>query len=1094
MSLLRLAAAVSCSTILFLLATATPAADIQILDDCSNARSWNVVAADGVKLTCTAQTTDQDAAHSTTLKLDFNFVTGGGFAGIRRQLPLELPPNFEIAFSIRGDLACNNLEFKLVDDTGSNVWWVTRRSFEFPREWTRLASRRRHLQFAWGPSNAPLKRVSALEIVVSSVDGGQGTLYIDDLTFRPLPETKPYSGTPIAAGSTATKHGSAHFALDGNLNTAWHSASGDAQPALTIDFGSTREFGGLVLDWDANANPVSYEIQLSDDAKAWTTLRSVTACNGGAQYFSLPDSEARAIRLACKLSEKGENAGVGLDEIEVLPLEASRDANAFAALIASRARRGYYPRPFIDEGIFWTIVGPAEGDREALISEDGAVEVDKQAFSIEPFIFTNGRLLTWADAKTTQSLALGFVPVPTVLREYDGVQLSITAAADGKQDDSSLLLRYQIKNITNRQATGDLVLAIRPFQVNPPYQWLNATGGVARVEQIAVAGTTERTITIEDRLVVLGQVPDAVGCAEFDDGDITNYIAAGQMPRRASVRDPQHAASAAAKYHFQLTPGESREWAVCVPFSTDATKQQSVVKPFLKAAAPPAYARDREQAIIESWRAAVSTFDLMLPTAATDLANTIRSTLAYILINRDGVAIHPGSRSYERSWIRDGSLTATALLRYGLAKEARDFVDWYAPYQFESGKIPCVVDRRGPDPVPENDSHGQFIMAVMNIYRFTGDQAFLAKHWPRVQKAVAYIESLRAQRMTPEYQDPNTKATHQEPGKPEVSLHAFFGLVPESISHEGYSAKPMHSYWDDFFILRGLKDAAEMARVLDDKQHVEHYQQLADDFAGALYSSIKLTMKTHGIDYIPGCVELGDFDATSTTVALWPCGELGRLPRAALDRTFDKYWENFQKRRDDPNFAWTDYTPYELRCVGSLVLLGHPDRAREAMAFFLHDRRPPAWNQWPEVVYKKPRTARFLGDLPHTWCGSDFLNSIRNMFLFEREYDHSTVLLAGIPKSWINDKPIGFRNLPTYGGRVTCTIEQAGADRDPQSALLKARLEGDCPIPAGGFRLSNPLVKKSQATINGKPAELDEEGRIVIKSVPAIVELRAMQD
>ena len=43
----------------------------------------------------------------------------------------------------------------------------------------------------------------------------------------------------------------------------------------------------------------------------------------------------------------------------------------------------------------------------------------------------------------------------------------------------------------------------------------------------------------------------------------------------------------------------------------------------------------------------------------------------------------------------------------------------------------------------------------------------------------------------------------------------FYGLLPQSISHEGYSAKPMHSYWDDFFALRGFKDAAFIAKELD---------------------------------------------------------------------------------------------------------------------------------------------------------------------------------------------------------------------------------------------------------------------------------------
>ena len=37
-----------------------------------------------------------------------------------------------------------------------------------------------------------------------------------------------------------------------------------------------------------------------------------------------------------------------------------------------------------------------------------------------------------------------------------------------------------------------------------------------------------------------------------------------------------------------------------------------------------------------------------------------------------------------------------------------------------------------------------------------------------------------------------------------LAKRLFFGLLPESISHEGYSSKPMHSYWDDFFALQGL--------------------------------------------------------------------------------------------------------------------------------------------------------------------------------------------------------------------------------------------------------------------------------------------------
>ena len=56
----------------------------------------------------------------------------------------------------------------------------------------------------------------------------------------------------------------------------------------------------------------------------------------------------------------------------------------------------------------------------------------------------------------------------------------------------------------------------------------------------------------------------------------------------------------------------------------------------------------------------VSNVEVDIP-AEPELVRTAKTTLAYTLINRDGPAIQPGSRTYARSWIRDGTLTGTAL-------------------------------------------------------------------------------------------------------------------------------------------------------------------------------------------------------------------------------------------------------------------------------------------------------------------------------------------------------------------------------------------------------------------------------------------------
>jgi hypothetical protein len=442
-----------------------------------------------------------------------------------------------------------------------------------------------------------------------------------------------------------------------------------------------------------------------------------------------------------------------------------------------------------------------------------------------------------------------------------------------------------------------------------------------------------------------------------------------------------------------------------------------------------------------AWASRLGRVAIHLPQSASHISRAIRSNLAYILINADGPSIQPGSRSYDRSWIRDGSLTSAALLRLGHAEEVRRFIEWYARYQRPNGYVPCCVSPRGGDPVPENDSHGQFIYLIKEYFDFTGDRAFLERLWPNVEKAVDYIDELRHQRMTDEYKSGDKRA--------------FYGLVPESISHEGYSAKPMHSYWDDFFTLTGLKDATEIARILGRGAEHAKFGTIRDEFRRDLYASIDLAMANHRIDFIPGSVELGDFDATSTTTAVNPGDELEHLPPAALRRTFDRYWEEFVARRDGRK-DWEGYTPYEWRTVGTFVRLGQPERAHAILDWFFTHVRPPQWNHWAEVVFKDPANPKFIGDMPHTWVGSDFIRSVIDMFAYEHE--DTLVIAAGIPSSWISEQPIGVEMLRTPYGPLTWSMR-----RDGGATVL--RIEEGLTVPPGGIKVRDKVIRTLPAEV-----------------------------
>src|SRR5262249_26117098 len=276
---------------------------------------------------------------------------------------------------------------------------------------------------------------------------------------------------------------------------------------------------------------------------------------------------------------------------------------------------------------------------------------------------------------------------------------------------------------------------------------------------------------------------------------------------------------------------------------------------------------------------------------------------------------------------------------------------------------------------------------------------------------------------------------------------------------------------DDFWALKGLKDAVELAAALGRDDLSPRWSAIRDEFARDLFASLSRTISTRGIDFLPGSAELADFDPTSTTVALDPAGEIDRLPRRELLRTFERYFEEFRTRRDGN--AWDAYTPYELRNVGAFVRFGWRDRAQGLLDFFMQGRRPAQWNGWAEVVGREERKPRFLGDMPHAWVGADFLRSVLDLFAWERESDGALVLAAGIPTSWLRGgSPVGIQRLRTPHGLLDYTL------RSEKRGLLFTI--GALEAPRGGIALRPPLdFQPRRVTVNGKPVPFSGEELVI---------------
>ncbi len=1030
----------------------------EVIDDFRDPKPWKALASDQVS--ATLRPLDR------ALCLDYDFNGVSGHAAMRRTLPIAFPADYAFDFEVRGSGPANQFEFKLIDDSGDNVWWVSKPSTTFPSEWTPVRYKKRHISPAWGPlEDKTLRRTQFVEFTIYANTGGKGEVCLRGLRLaerEPAPATWP---TPkltadagrVPAGLVGTPPDDA---------TTWRTTRRAGTPrTLTIDFTRPREFGALTLHWADGAYASRYDVEASDDGRRWHTLRRVERGNGGVDHLLLTESEARRLRLVL---HDGPGSEYALAAIDVQDIAVGATPNTFLQAIAADAPRGQYPRGFSGEQTYWTLVGIDGGHESGLIGEDGAIEVARGGFSITPFVRESDAEgappRSWADIAITQRLADAHLPMPGV--RWDGARdgtpswhLDIDAFAQGDTDTSRLFATYTLSNDTDAPRTLTLALAVQPFQVNPPVQFLTTPGGVSPIRELGFDG---RSVNVDGKPRVWPLVaPTSFFATPFDQDMVAQHLSYARRPEATFVRDDTGLASGALVYRLELEPRASRTITLDIPLSG------SPRTPNLPPDALQGWVDVQRGSVAAEWRAKLDRVKLAGPAAMQPLVDTLRTSLAHVLINRDGVKIRPGTRSYARSWIRDGAMTSEALLRMGHATEAREFLEWYAPFQFANGKVPCCVDARGSDPVPENDSHGELAFLAAEVARYTQDRALAEAMWPHVDKATRYMDELRASERT----DAN-RGTER------------YGLLPPSISHEGYSAKPAYSHWDNFWGLIGYTSAETLARQLDRDADATRLALSRDAFRADILASLDASAKRFGITFIPGAADLGDFDATSTTMALSPGGEREHLPPAMLEATFERYWREFIERRDGQR-AWKDYTPYEWRNVSAFVRLGWRGRAHEAITFFFGDRRPQAWNQWAEVVGRDAREPRFIGDMPHGWVASDFIRAALDLFAYERVSDRAIVLGGGLASDWIDATGITLDGLHTPYGVLGYTLRRDGE-------RIRLSLRGDAArVPPGGWVLTLPPdLVPARTRVDGRNAAWkDGELRLTNAKADVVVTL-----
>jgi hypothetical protein len=806
----------------------------------------------------------------------------------------------------------------------------------------------------------------------------------------------------------------------GRLAALGHAAVTVAEgESITVDFGAVRSPLGALIEWGETYGTL-FSTHLSDDGESFREMGRIETGDGGSDSFWWRSTTSRYFRLTVhKASAPG---GAVINELKLRILNKDRMPIGQLERAAQSGRGELYPQTLLGRQVYWTALGEFDQGEQALLDEYGDLEPRRGSPQITPLVRVGGALHgAPGSANVKHTLADGSLPIASVVWSVQGLELNTIAFAHA----GHAIVEHRLVNRSDAARQGALVLAVRPMQINPYWQH----GGHSPISEIAVDGDE---VWVDGRLyAAFSRAPDAAAVADFDGGDVVRLIEAGPRQTARRAHSAAGLASAACEFTFALQPGESLSVEVFAPMRDGAVRPADI-----------GFDRLRRR-VQRAWRKKLGPRRIVV--GDREVSDTLEAQIAFILVNATRFAFKPGPRNYDRTWIRDGSAQAQALLWSGLIDEAKRYVLWYAERIYASGLVPPILNvdgtvNRGYGSDIEYDAQGEFVSIAAAVFRIAGDRAFLEAIFEPAVRATRFIDTLVAQ----------TNAAHDPTSR-------SYGLVAPSISHEGYS-KPSFSYWDDYFALSAFRGCEYLAREIGDQATAAYARTQGEAFAASLTRSIRMTAAAMKTNVVPGSADREDVDPPSTSVAFEPCRVDDALPAELIGATYDRAAERVASICA-PGFSG-NYSPYELRNLNPFVSLGRFDDAFRQLATMMDSRRPRGWRGWAEVVWGEMRAPDYIGDMPHTWIAAEFFTTVRRMLA--REDGDGLALFRGAPDGWWKNGGVTLHDLPTAFGLLNLK-----ARRRRSQGTVELALSGP---PPQWITMRYPGVRQARA--DGRPCQI----------------------
>ena len=454
----------------------------------------------------------------------------------------------------------------------------------------------------------------------------------------------------------------------------------------------------------------------------------------------------------------------------------------------------------------------------------------------------------------------------------------------------------------------------------------------------------------------------------------------------------------------ELQPGDER--SVAVSLWRDASGKEVP-------RSMPQIAGIREEAE-NHWHGLKLPYDrIQIPDAG--IQNLMEAGMRCIYQNRDlknGVPTYQvGPAIYRDLSCVDGAFFCELGLFLDRPRDVGDTVDYFLTSQRENGRLWVYTDFW--------KENGLISWIMVRYAQLTGDQAWLAKRFPRLERMVAFIQELHRRSKS------NPKAPN-------------YGLIPDGYG-DGGNGGVCAEYSNVFWCCAGLQAAVAGARMLGRTAEAERWRTEEEEMAGYLRKAMLRDARRdrYGNLYLPNVMNSdGNIPPPKGQYAFLQAVYPGKVLQAAdpvvsgtlamLDAAHVEGLPLGAGWRDDG--VWPYFSHFE---ANAWQWIGHGEKSAPLL-YAIANHAAPVLDWWEEQQIQSKGTA-VSGDMPHNWGSVEFIRQLRLMLAIERGTELH--LLEGMPSAWA--KPgmsTRMKGVLTEFGPLTFSLRVSA---DGKSATLK---------------------------------------------------------